>query len=182
MIASVFGSSLSIAHCIELGSAVDWVAADADTGGLTVTALCELVNGFVSQCAGARDHTDATWLVDVARHDADLTFARCDDSWAVWSDQAGLAVVEVKATAHFSHVAHWHTFGDADYERDLRLDCFEDGVGREGRRDVDDGYIGTVFLDGFGDGVADGHGALPQLAAFARSDPSDDVGAVLDAL
>ena len=114
------------AHSIELRGAVDWVTTNTDTSRLAVAALCELVNGFVSQCAGARDYTDATWLVDVARHDADLTFAGCDDTWAVWPDQTSFTVCCIQCFAHFSHVAHWHTFGDADDERDLGCNRFED--------------------------------------------------------
>ena len=147
-----------------------------------MAALCQLINCFVGQCAGARDHTDPTWLVDVARHDANLALSWCDDAWAVGADQACLSVVEEEATAHFSHVANRYTFGDADDERNLGFDRFENGVCGEGWRDVDDGCVGTVLFNRFGDGVADGHFALPQLTAFTGSDTGYDVGAVFDAL
>ena len=64
--------------------------------------------------------------------------------------------MEVEAAADFSHVTHRHTLGDADDQRDFRFDGLENRVAREGRWYVDDGYVGAVLFDGFGNGVADG--------------------------
>jgi len=48
----------------------------------------ELADGFVGERAGARDDADATFLVDVAGHDADLAFAGTYYSRAIWPNEA----------------------------------------------------------------------------------------------
>src|SRR3569623_2599787 len=70
----------------EVG-ALDRIAADADAGALAEAGLRGLVHGFVGERAGARHDADAALLVDGARHDAVLAFARRDHAQAVGADQ-----------------------------------------------------------------------------------------------
>ena len=72
-------------------------------------------------------------------------------------------------------------FGDRDDDFAAGVDGFEDRVGGEGRRDEDHRGVGAFFLDGFGDGVEDGH-AERRLAALAGRDAGDELGAVLEAV
>jgi len=58
----------------------------------------------------------------------------------------------------------------------------EDGVGGARRRHEDERDVGARFGDGPGDGVEHRHLAFECLAAAARRDPGDDLGAVLQAL
>src|SRR5690606_32665914 len=51
---------------VEVGGAVDGVAADADAGGLAEPGLGELPDGLVGESAGAGDDADIAALVDVA--------------------------------------------------------------------------------------------------------------------
>src|SRR5260370_15802980 len=54
---------------VEKRRADDGVAADADAGGLANAELGELMNGFVSECAAAADHSAAALRVVGVRHD-----------------------------------------------------------------------------------------------------------------
>ena len=63
------------------------IAADADAGALAEALVGGLEHGFVGQRARARHDADAALLVDEARHDADLAFARRDDARAVRPDE-----------------------------------------------------------------------------------------------
>src|SRR5437899_8672628 len=60
---------------IEMGGAVDRISADADTSGLPDASAGELPHGFVGQRAAARNNSDVSALVDVARSDSDSTSA-----------------------------------------------------------------------------------------------------------
>ncbi len=62
-------------HVDELG-ALHRIAADADRRGLAEAFARGLEHRFIGQRAGARHDADRAGLEDVARHDADLAFAR----------------------------------------------------------------------------------------------------------
>ena len=64
--------------------------------------------------------------------------------------------------------------GDADDERQFRVDGFHDGVGGKTRGDVDDGGVRAGCFNGVSDGVVDGD-ALDDLSRFARGDTRDDL-------
>ena len=64
------------------------IAADADAAALPEAVVGGLEHRLVGQRARARDDADAAGLVDEARHDADLAFARRDDAGAIRTDQA----------------------------------------------------------------------------------------------
>jgi len=68
----------------------DWVATDADAGGLADAEARELVHGFVSKRAAAANYANMAGLVNTAGHDADFAFAGRNDAGAIRSDEAGL--------------------------------------------------------------------------------------------
>src|SRR6185295_7308598 len=55
---------------IEVRGAIDWIAADADAGGLANATAGQLPNRFVRESAASRDHTDMAFLVNVPRRDS----------------------------------------------------------------------------------------------------------------
>src|SRR4051794_4417448 len=75
---------------VEVGSAIDRVAADADTRGLSQSAAGQLPHGFISERPAARDNPDVASLVNVARGDPNaaaamgvLAFTRRNNAGAV---------------------------------------------------------------------------------------------------
>ncbi|KAI6776289.1 hypothetical protein HG530_000234 [Fusarium avenaceum] len=75
----------------EVGAG-EGVTTNTDNERLTKAGLGSLVDGLVGQGTGTRDDTDATALVDEARHDTDLALFGSDDTGAVGSDETGLAL------------------------------------------------------------------------------------------
>ena len=75
---------------VDVLQTVDRVTTDADSRRLAEAEFGQLTDGFVGQRAGARNDADAAFLVDVARHDADLHFVRGDETRAVRAEQQGL--------------------------------------------------------------------------------------------
>ena len=82
---------------------------------------------LIGERARARDDADRAAAMDVARHDADLALARRDDAGAVGTDEARLRARQ--RALHLDHVEHRDALGDADDERDLGVDRFQDRVG-----------------------------------------------------
>ena len=155
------------------------IAADADAGALAEALVSRLEHGLVGQRARARHDADAALLVDEARHDADLAFARRDDARAVRPDETRARAGERRLDAH--HVVDRDAFGDAHHELDAGVGRFEDRIGRERRGHVDDAGGRAGFLHGIGHGVE--HRQVEMfLTAAARRDAADHLRAVLDAL
>ena len=73
---------------VDKAGAIDRVTPDADAGGLPQLLFRKLVNNFIGQGPGARNHTDVSRQVYGAGHDADLALARCDDARAVGAYEA----------------------------------------------------------------------------------------------
>src|ERR1051326_337569 len=171
---------------VQVRRAVHRIAANADAGGLTDASTRELSDGFVGQGAAARDNTNLSFFVDVARSDADaaaavriFSFARCNDAWAVGTDEARLFVLH--GSLDFDHVIDRNAFGDTDNQIQSSIDAFEDGVSRKRRRHKNSGSSCAGLLCRFGDSIKDWHFVFEKLAAFARRDASDDLGAVGEA-
>ncbi len=133
---------------IDLIGTDDRVAADAHGGGLAQAEARKLPDGFVGQGAAARDQANRAGLVNVTRHDADLALARRDDAGAVRPDQARLRFLPKKAH-HAGHVQHRNPFGDADDQRDFRIDRLADRVRRPRRRHIDHRRIGAGLFARF---------------------------------
>src|ERR1039458_648563 len=137
-------------HRDEFG-ALDRAAADADRGGLPQVLAAGLEHRLVGERAGARDDSHFARLEDVARHDADLAFARRHHARAIGADQPRLRAGE--RTLDLDHVHHRDAFGDADDERELGLDRFANGIGGARRRHVDHAGVAAGLFACFGDGV-----------------------------
>src|ERR1039458_10089578 len=82
-------------QCIDVGGPDDGIDANADSCRLADTALRELMHGFISQGAGARYDADGAFLVNAARHDADLGLARRNDAGAVGTNEPRLRRLEL---------------------------------------------------------------------------------------
>src|SRR5690606_5517759 len=150
-----------------------------DAGALPQAASGRLVNGLVSQRARARHDADHAWLMDVARHDADLRAARSDDARAIRPDQPGAAALQHGFDA--DHVEHRHALGDADDELDAGVGRFEDRVRRERRWHVNDANRGAGRALRVRDGIEDRQPEV-LLAAAARRHAADHLRAVGQAL
>src|SRR5688572_22994151 len=172
------GVGLEEPERVDESRADDGIAADADAGRLPDAEPGELVHGLVRERAAARHDADASGRVDVGRHDADLAFAGRDDAGTVGSDEPRGGFVEHALDAH--HVEDRDAFGDADDERDARVDGFENAVAGAGRRHVDDRRVGSRLPHGLGDRVED-RDALEIGAGAARRDAGHHLRAVLAA-
>src|SRR3569623_1880237 len=162
----------------EMG-ALDRIAADTDTGALAEAVLRGLMHGFVGERAGARHDADAALLVNRARHDADLAFARRDHSRAVGADQP--RIVRFQRRLHLEHVDHRNALGDAYDSSDAGVGGFQYRIGRVRCRHVDHGGVRL----GGRDGVAHGIEHRPfemELPALARRYAADQLRAVFDGL
>ena len=164
------------------------VTADTDAGGLADIFDGELVDGFVSQRAGARDHADMTRFMNVTGGDANTATAGGvwasagrDESGAVGSDKAGLLTLHGALNA--DHVLDRDAFRDGHGELELGINTFKNGVGRKRRgykNGRDDRAGGS---SGFGYGVEDRYlhiAVFEEQAAFAGRDARDDLSAVVD--
>lgn len=65
------------------------VTADTNDEGLSKTGLSRLVDSFVGQSTGTRDDTNATTLVDEARHDTDLALTLKPTHINIYSNPCG---------------------------------------------------------------------------------------------
>nr|GME07389.1 Uncharacterised protein [Ipomoea batatas] len=157
----------------------DRVAADADTGRLTVTDIGGLLNGFIGQGTGTRNDTDTARLVNVARHDADLTFARSDHTRAVWPDHAHACFIQLHL--HGQHIQRWDAFGDGDDQLDTCIDSFQDTVFAERSWHIDDGCGRACGFNGFTHGVEHRQAQMGG-AAFARCYAANQLRAVCQRL
>ena len=163
----------------EVG-AVEGVAADTDDSRLSQALSGSLVDCFVGEGARATDHANFTLGVDVARHDSNLALAGLDDTWAIWSDQAGF-VLRFHDRLDLDHVEGGDTLCNANYEVHLGLDSLKNGVGGEGRRHVDHGGFSVSGSLRFSDRAEDGQTEMLG-ASFTLIDSTNDLGAICKCL
>src|SRR5438876_5627106 len=168
-----------------MGSPIDRIAANADAGALANPPAGELPNRLVSERAAAGDDTNGTFLVNVARRDADAAaavrvpaFARRDNARTIRADQPRLAALH--GALHLDHVIHRNAFGDADDQIESGIDGFKDRLASEGRWNENRGRGRARLLRGFGHSVEDRHFVFKKLAAFAGRDAGDDLRAVFE--
>src|ERR1700704_6660632 len=163
-------------HVDELG-ALDRIAADADRGGLAEVFARGLEHRLIGEGARARHDADRAALEDVARHDPDLAFARRHHARAVGSDQARHRARQ--RALDLDHVGDRDAFGDADDERDLRLDGLADRVAGAGRWHVDHARVAAGLFPGLGDRVEHRQVEM-ERAALAGRHAADHLGPVGD--
>ncbi len=175
MTASVCGIAVKQVERVHKVCADNRIAADADGGRLPDAALGQLMHGFVSQRAGARDDADVAFLVNVRGHDADLAFAGRNDSRTVRADQARAAVLQKLPCAN--HIERRDAFGDADDQFDFRIGRFHDRVGRKRGRHKNHRGIGAGFVRCLLHSIENGP-AFVRGAAFARRNAADNLRAI----
>src|SRR4051812_35003948 len=157
--------------------ALHGIAADAKRGGLAESFARGLKHSLIGQRAGARNDPDFARLEDVARHDANLAFARRHHARTVRTDETRLR--SGQRALHLHHVGNRNAFGDADDQRDLGIDRFGDRVGGAGRRHVDHAGVAAGLFFRFDHGVEHRQPEM-RRAAFARRRAADHLGAVVD--
>src|SRR4030095_7103738 len=111
--------------------------------------------------------------MDRSRHDADFTFTWRDDPWAVRSNESGRASGEI--LMNLDHVEGWNSLGEADNQLDPGVSSFQNGVGRERRRDKNHCRVAASLLSCFSDGVEHGQ-AFMRGSAFAGRDTAHHIG------
>ena len=114
--------------------------------------------------------------MDVTRHDANLALTRLDNTGAVRSDQSRFAL-GLHDGLDLDHIESGDALSDANDEVHLGLDSLQNGVGSEGRRNVDNGSLSVSGSLGLGNGAEDGKAEMLS-ASFAFVDTTDDLGAV----
>ena len=163
----------------EVG-AVEGITTDSNDGRLTELVVRGLVDSLVGEGSGAGDNTDLALLMDVTRHDSDFALAGLDNTGAVRSNKTGL-VLGLHDGLDLDHVEGGDALSDADNEIHLGLDGLQDGVGSEGRGDVNDGSFGASSGLGIGDGAVDGKSEV-RGAGFALVNSTNDLSAVGEGL
>ena len=108
----------------EIG-AVEGIATNTDTEGLSKTHHGGLVDGFICESARPGDNPNAARLVDVAWHDANLTSPRCNNARAVGTNEPGLALSQ-EGVFDLDHVLLGNSLRDADNKRDFSFQGFHD--------------------------------------------------------
>ena len=163
----------------EGGGTDDGVSTDADGGGDAHAGLHDLVRCFIGERSGLRHDTHLAFLEHEAGHDAHLAFVCGDHAGAVGADKGAAFAADVLAGGH--HVLHGNALGDAHDHLDACFSGFHDGIGGEGRWNEDDADVSSGGLNRITHRLE--HRTIEVfLAAFARGDTTDHVGAVLDHL
>jgi len=161
-------------------STVEWITTNTNTESLSKANQGSLMNSLVGQGTRAGNNTDNTLLVNMSGHNTDLALAGGDNTGAVGTDQARLALAD-QGVLHLDHVLLGNTFSDADDQGDFRLQGLKNGGGSTGRWDVDNGGVRFYCSVGLGYRVEDGQTKMfPTSLAWANT--SDHVGTVLNGL
>src|SRR5580704_5423076 len=163
-------------HVDEVGSG-HRISADPDDRRVAEAALGEHVADLVGQRARARHHADVALLEERRGDDSHVGLARRQDAGAVGADQAGAAVL-LDHGVGAELVVGGDALGDRDDQRNARVLGLEDRVRREPRRHEDHRGVRICAGDGLVEGV-EHRDALDVLAALARRDAADHLGAVV---
>ena len=160
----------------EVG-ADDRVAADADDRGVAEAGLLELVADLVGQRARLGDDADRALGEELGGDDPDVGLAGREHAGAVRADQPD-ARPRLRLPVGRQHVVDRDALGDRDHRLDAGVDRLVDRGGGEAGRHEDHRGVGAGLVDGLLDRVEDRH-AVDVLAALARGDAGDQVGAVV---
>jgi len=139
-----------------------------------------LIDSFISQSTGSGNDTDLSLVVDIARHDTNLTFSGLNDSGAVGSNKASGTLT----SHHLFNAYHIHggnSFSDANNKGDLTGDSFFDSSGSTERRNVDHGSFSLSFLDSFRQLSENGESKMHR-ASLARVSSSNNFSSVSNSL
>ena len=133
-----FGFVVGLEQCqaVDETHSVDGISSDPDTSRLPQTGLSCLMYGFVGQSSGARDDPDFPGLVDSARHDAHLAFARSNHARTIWTDEIDIGLVH-ETCLDPQHVEYGYAFCDAGDDLHTGVGRLYDRISGERRRDED---------------------------------------------
>ena len=119
---------------------------------------------------------DVSFFMYVAGHDADFGFAGRNDSGTIRANQPRLAF-DLQKLIGAHHIQHRNAFRDADNERHLGVDGFQQRVSGELWRNKNNSSVGAGLLFGFRHCIKD-RPAFMRGAALARRNAANNVGAV----
>ena len=153
-----------------------------------------MTDRLVGQRSGTGNYADASLLMNVSRHDADLYLIGRNDPGAIRPDEQGLS--SAHPVARRDHVAHRDTFGDADDEIEFSIDGLVDGAGGKSvfprmwermRPIVDGSFVVTLeqtkqamrMMAERARVIAEGAGALALAAALTGRAGSGPIVAVV---
>ncbi len=135
-------------------------------------------DGLVGQRPAAAHDANFPFLVNVARHNADLALFRGDDSRTVGANQHRFTLAYLLIDAN--HVQRRHTLGNGYDRLEPCIQRFQDSIGRKGRRDENHRGVCPGFLDGLFNGIEHGQ-SFNGLPTFARRHSANHLGAVIQA-
>ncbi len=102
------------------------------------------MHGFVGQSSRARNDSDRAFFVNARGHDAQLAFARRNNSRAVRPNQPRPPRLQKLPSPH--HIQRRNALGDAHDQIDVRVGGFHDGVCCTRRRHEDNGRVRARLL------------------------------------
>src|SRR5512147_680538 len=93
----------------------DRISANADRRRLSESQRRQLSDRFIGQRAGPRDDSNSSFLMNMARHDADLALSGRNYPGAIRADHPRAPVAEIFFDLY--HVGDRDPFGDANDQR-----------------------------------------------------------------
>src|SRR5690606_763339 len=157
----------------------DRVTTDTHARGLTETIISSLLNSFIGQGTGAGHNTYFTWLVDVTRHNTDLTFTGSDNTGAVRTNQTHTQLVAFYFSVQ--HIQCRNTFSNTNDQLDATVCRFQDRILTERCRYIDNrGFCACRFYRFFNS--IEYWQAEVSLTTFARRNTANHLGAVSNSL
>ena len=161
-----------------MSSADDWVA--TDTNARSESDVAQLVHHLVGQSTGLGNQADLSWVwSSLCWDDAGIGLARRNQTWAVWSNDAGLAAL-LCSSVEFRGVLYWYTFGDHDDEWHLGINGFFRSSLGELRWHEDDRNVGSGLVLCIFHGAEHWNGLtaleFDLLAGFLWVDTTNDIG------
>mmetsp|Transcript_18497 Transcript_18497/g.23443 ORF Transcript_18497/g.23443 Transcript_18497/m.23443 type:complete len:282 (-) Transcript_18497:2-847(-) len=133
---------------IDKVCSVKWISSNSNASTLSQIRGSCLCNSFVCQSSRSRDNTDFSWLVNMTRHNSDLTSIWFNDSWAVWTDKTSFILLH-QSILDLNHILLRNSFCNANYEFDFSFQSFHDSFCCEWSWNIDDRSIGTSLGHSF---------------------------------
>jgi len=114
--------------------------------------------------------------MDIARHDADLTFSRLNDAGAVRANKSSFGL-RLHNGLHLNHIQSGNTFSDANNKVHFSFDSFKNSISGKRRRNVKNRSLSSSFLLSFSHIFKDGKTQV-LCTSLAMVNTTDHVGAI----
>src|SRR5215475_5373420 len=157
----------------------DWIATNADTGGLANPSLRQLPDRFVGEGSASRHDSDIALEMNVSRHDSDFALPRRNDSRTVGSDETRRLVFQESTGA--DHIERRNTLGNANDQLNARSSRLHNRICRKRRRHEDYRRVGACLSTSLLDSIEYVE-AFVLRAALTWSNTTDDLSSILDGL